>query len=149
MGGVGALPPAPDQQPPLPQAGKQLLQQPFRLVVGGQPGTELAEHRGVKPGVGKLQAQGVLPVDPAADRVGGLAVRQPLSNCSTDTSASRAGENAGRPRTPNSPANCPSSNSSPSASRTLIARQPFGNATRATCAVIDGTCGCRKVGRRC
>jgi hypothetical protein len=48
-----------------------------RSIAGHQPGAELAEHRGVKAGVGKLQAQGVVPVDAAADRIDCLAVRQP------------------------------------------------------------------------
>jgi hypothetical protein len=62
----------------------------------------------------------------------------PSTNCSTDTKASRAGETAGRPRVANNPANCVSSNSAPSASRIRIARHPFGNAARATCAVPAG-----------
>jgi hypothetical protein len=64
---------------------------------------------------------------------------RPSTNCSTNTSASRAGETAGRPRTANNPANWASSNSAPSASRIRIARHPLGNAARATCAVPAGT----------
>jgi hypothetical protein len=36
--------------------GKHPVQQPLCLVVGGQPGAELAQHRGVKVGAGKFQA---------------------------------------------------------------------------------------------
>ena len=39
-----------------------------------QLGAKLAQDGGVKAGVGKLQAQRVLPVDPAADRVGKLVL---------------------------------------------------------------------------
>jgi hypothetical protein len=63
--------PARSTPPPAP-GGKHPVQQPLCPVVGGRPGAELAQHRGVKVGVGKLQAQGVLPVDPAADRTGRL-----------------------------------------------------------------------------
>src|SRR4051794_1034031 len=42
------------------------------------PATELAQDREVKSRVGQLQAQGVLPVDAAADGVGGLAVGEAL-----------------------------------------------------------------------
>jgi hypothetical protein len=78
MGGVGALAPAPHQQPPLTEAVEHPVQQPLALAVAEQSGAELAEDRVVKAGVGQLQAQGVLPVDPAADRVGGLPVGQSL-----------------------------------------------------------------------
>ena len=43
-----------------------------------QAGAELAEHGEVEAGVGQLQAEGVLPVDAAADGVGGLAIGEPL-----------------------------------------------------------------------
>jgi hypothetical protein len=75
-GGIGALPATLYQQPLHPQALQQPLQQLLRRIIVDQPGAELAQHRGVKPRVGQLQVQRVLPVDPAADRVGGLAVRQ-------------------------------------------------------------------------
>ena len=43
-----------------------------------QAGAELAQNGEVKPGVGELQAQRILPVDPPPDRVGRLPVAQPL-----------------------------------------------------------------------
>src|SRR5215218_8401973 len=66
---------------------------------------------------------------------------RPSTNCSTSTSASRAGDHAGRPRAANSSANCSSVNSGPSASRARIARHPLGNAARATRDVSAGICG--------
>ena len=50
------------------------MEQPFRRIVGHQFGAKLAQDGGVKAGVGKLQAQRVLPVDPAADCVGKLVL---------------------------------------------------------------------------
>ena len=49
----------------------------FGLAVD-QAGAELAEHGVVEAGIGQFQAQGVLPVDAAADGVGGLAVGEAL-----------------------------------------------------------------------
>lgn len=43
-----------------------------------QAGAELGEHRMVEAGVGQVQAEGVLPVQPAAHRVRRLAVGQPF-----------------------------------------------------------------------
>ena len=53
------------------QEGVEELQ--FGLAVD-QAGAELAEHGVVEAGIGKFQGEGVLPVDPPADGVGGLAV---------------------------------------------------------------------------
>ena len=43
-----------------------------------QAGAELAEHGVIEAGIGQFQAQGVLPVEAAADGVGGLAIGQAL-----------------------------------------------------------------------
>ena len=43
-----------------------------------QAGTELAQDRVIKTGIGQFQAQGVFPVDAAPDRVGGLAIGEAL-----------------------------------------------------------------------
>jgi hypothetical protein len=56
----------------------------------------------IKAGVGQFQAQGVFPVDAAADGVGGLAIGQALDvlkdRGQCEVSASWAGEAAGCPR---------------------------------------------------
>jgi len=44
-----------------------------------QPPPELAQHRAIEPVVAEFQAQRVLPVDPAAHRLGRLAIRQPFA----------------------------------------------------------------------
>ena len=49
----------------------------FGLAVD-QAGAELAEHGVIEAGIGQFQAQGVLPVDAAADGVGGLAIGEAL-----------------------------------------------------------------------
>lgn len=63
----------------------------------------------------------------------------PSANCSTSTMTNRAGEIEGCPRPAKYSANCPSANTSPSASRTRIAKLPLGNAACATRAVSGGT----------
>lgn len=68
----------------------------------------------------------------------GLPVGQPLRELQADTSASRAGETTGRPRTGNSSSKSASAKTGPSASRTRIARHPLGNTARATRTVSSG-----------
>ena len=48
-------------------------------TAGEQAGAELAEHGGVEPRVGQLEAEQVLPVDAGADGVGGAAVGEVLA----------------------------------------------------------------------
>ena len=45
---------------------------------GGEAGAELGEGGEVEPGVVELEPKGILPVDAAADGVGGLAIGEPL-----------------------------------------------------------------------
>ena len=49
----------------------------FGLAVD-QAGAEFAEHGVIEAGVGQFQAEGVLPVDAAADGIGGLAIGEAL-----------------------------------------------------------------------
>lgn len=51
---------------------------------------------------------------------------------------SRAGDVEGCPRAANRSLNCSSAKTSPSASRIRMANEPWGNAARATRAVISG-----------
>ncbi len=78
MSRVGALPaPCADQAEFAAsfQEGVEELQ--FGLAVD-QAGAELAEHGVVEAGIGQFQGEGVLPVDAAADGIGGLAVGEAL-----------------------------------------------------------------------
>ena len=78
MGRVGALLGAGlDQAVGLAGLEHRLQQEPFGTA-GDEAGAELAEDGEVEAGVGQLQAEGVLPVDAAADGVGGLAIGEPL-----------------------------------------------------------------------
>ncbi len=43
-----------------------------------EAGAELRQHAEVEPRVGQLQLQGIFPVDPAANGVGGLTVAELL-----------------------------------------------------------------------
>lgn len=45
---------------------------------GDQTGAELAEYGEVEAGIGQFQTENILPVDAAADGVGGLAVGESL-----------------------------------------------------------------------
>jgi len=78
MGGVRALP-----SPGLEQtmSGRNLQNGIQQQRLGGprhQARPELAQHRAVEAGVGERQAEEILPVDPAPDSIGRLAIRQPL-----------------------------------------------------------------------
>ena len=54
------------------------VQEPLFGLAVDQAGAELAEHGVIEAGIGQFQAQGVLPVDAAADGVGGLAIGEAL-----------------------------------------------------------------------
>ena len=43
-----------------------------------QAGPELRQHREIEARAAQLQAQGILPADPGAHRLGGLPIRQSL-----------------------------------------------------------------------
>src|SRR5215211_345028 len=78
MGGVRALPP-----PGLEQmmGGRDLQDGIQQRSLGGsrhQARAELAQHRAVEAGVGERQPEEILPVDPAPDGIGRLAIRQTL-----------------------------------------------------------------------
>jgi hypothetical protein len=79
VGGVGALPAAATEQAALEQPGQQRVEDRRLQTAGDQPGAELAEHREVEALIAERQPQAVLPVQPAADRVGGLPVGEVLS----------------------------------------------------------------------
>jgi len=75
---VGALPtPRLEQLPRARPCQHRLEEQPLRRTCG-EAAPERAQDRGVAARVGELQPQHVLPVEPRAHRVGGLAVRQSL-----------------------------------------------------------------------
>ena len=102
VGGVRALAPARPQQAGGPAAREQRIEQRERRVTRRQPGAELAQHRGVEAGVGQLQPQEVLPVDPAPHRVGRRRGRRgPRRTAGPARARARQGASAGRPRTAN------------------------------------------------
>src|SRR3954454_15900382 len=59
----------------LEQSMKDLFLSPARH----QTGTELTEHRAVETSVSQFQTEQILPVDPAADGIGSLTVREVFS----------------------------------------------------------------------
>ena len=78
MGRVGALPAPLADQAEFPASFQEGVQELLFGLAVDQAGAELAEHGVVEAGIGQFQAQGVLPVDAAADGVGGLAVGEAL-----------------------------------------------------------------------
>jgi hypothetical protein len=88
---VRALAPARLEQVALARGIQEARQQAIGGIAAQQPATELAEHAVVEARVGQLQREQVLPVDPAADGLGGLRSLSPSRNCISVTRASRQG----------------------------------------------------------
>ena len=78
MGRVGALPAPLADQAEFPASFQEGVQELLFGLAVDQAGAELAEHGVVEAGIGQFQGQGVLPVDAAADGVGGLAIGEAL-----------------------------------------------------------------------
>ncbi len=66
------------EQAALAQLRQHRVEQGLLKPARDQAGAELAQNGEVEPGVGQIQAQRILPVDPPPDRVGRLPVAQPL-----------------------------------------------------------------------
>ncbi|QCX76974.1 hypothetical protein C9F11_16570 [Streptomyces sp. YIM 121038] len=78
VGGVGAGPAWRLQHSRLPGGLQDVVEDLLPRFRLDQPGAELAEYGVVEARVGKLQAQGVFPVDPGPHRQGRLPIGQPL-----------------------------------------------------------------------
>src|SRR5512143_1303976 len=78
MSRVGALPAPPSNQSESPAPVQEGVQEQELGLALDQAGTELAQDRVIKAGIGQFQAQGVFPVDAAPDGVGGLAIGEAL-----------------------------------------------------------------------
>ena len=66
---------APGFQPPVVLAtNQQVVKEPFFGLTGHQPLSKFREDAKVKPGVGQLQTQQILPVNATAHGIGRLAV---------------------------------------------------------------------------
>lgn len=76
MGGVGALGCALVHQAGLLEAGQCEVEEAVSKVVFGETVSEVGQHAVVEAGVVQLRGHGVLEVDAAADRLGGLPVGQ-------------------------------------------------------------------------
>ena len=77
--GVGALPAARLEQAERPCGVQHAREQALAGIGGEETAAELAEHAVVEAGVAEFEAEQVLPVDPAPDRLGGPPVAQPLA----------------------------------------------------------------------
>ncbi len=75
---VGALPPTRLEQAALSCGVQHAGQQALSGLVLEQAAPELAQHAVVEPGIGQVEGEQVLPVDPAPNGVGRLPVAQPL-----------------------------------------------------------------------
>jgi hypothetical protein len=78
MGRVGALPAPRSDQSEIPASVQEGVQELLSGLAVDQSGAELAQDGVIEAGIGQFQAEGVLPVDAAADGVGGLAVGEAL-----------------------------------------------------------------------
>lgn len=78
MRGIGPLAPSGRQQVPFAGKRQHRVEQHLLRPALDQAGPELAQHGAVKARVGQGQRQGILPVDPAAHRLGRLTVGQAL-----------------------------------------------------------------------
>ncbi|GAA0256336.1 hypothetical protein GCM10008965_26110 [Methylorubrum aminovorans] len=78
VGRVAALASTAFQEPALPCQCERRVEEPAFRPMGEKAGAELAQDSVVEAGIGELQAQEVLPVDPRADCVGGLAIGESL-----------------------------------------------------------------------
>src|SRR5829696_9136494 len=78
MRAVGALLAARLNQPAGLEALEHGVQQQVLRLAGDKAGPELSEHAKVEPGISQLEPQGVLPVDPRTDCVGGLPITEVL-----------------------------------------------------------------------
>lgn len=76
VGGVGALRGALAYQPGFLQASQRKVQQAVGTTVLGETAAEVDQHAVVEAGIVQLHGHGALEVDAAADRLGGLPVRQ-------------------------------------------------------------------------
>src|SRR4051812_28878772 len=78
MSGVGALLATRLDQAALAQVLQHDLEQVLIASSGKQTGSELAQHGEVEARIAKLQAEGILQVDPTAHRLGRLPIGQVL-----------------------------------------------------------------------
>lgn len=76
MGGVGALRGALAHQTGLLETGQRKVEEAVRPAFLDEPIAEVGQHAVMEAGVVQLHRVGVLEVDAAADRLGGLPVRQ-------------------------------------------------------------------------
>lgn len=97
---VRALPPAGADQPQLGETLQQQVQDPRFHAMRQQPVPEPGQHCVVEAGVGQLQAQQVLHVDPCPHRVRGLAISQVLGELQDADQGQPAGRDPGPPPDP-------------------------------------------------
>jgi hypothetical protein len=76
MGGIGALGSPCFEEVAFFQSPQQRLQEQVISSPLYETRAELAQDRGIKPGISQLQGQRIFPIDPPAHGIRGLAVRQ-------------------------------------------------------------------------
>ncbi|GAB2772152.1 hypothetical protein GCM10027073_01310 [Streptomyces chlorus] len=97
VGGVGAPRGALTHQPGLLETGRREVEEAVGAVVLGEAVTEVGRHAVVEAGVVQLHGQGVLGVDAAVDRLGGLPVRQVQQELQHADGGRLGGREAGAP----------------------------------------------------
>ena len=143
MGGIGALPlPAAPTRPSAASRASSASSAPSPSRIGDLPGRNSLSTRVVEPRIIQLQAQAVLPVDPAPHRIGGLPVGQVLGALQHRHHRQLRRGDPRAPRSPNADANSSSPSHWPSRSRicTASGRGAFLRAyIAATAAAICGS----------
>jgi hypothetical protein len=98
MGAVGALLASRSDQTAGLETLKHCVQQQMLRLASDKAGPEFGQHTEVEPGIGQFEAQGVLPVDPRTDSVGGLPITEVLEELEDRDQTNRHGARAGCPR---------------------------------------------------
>ena len=139
VGGVGALRGALAHQSGLLQAGQREVEEAVGTVALQQTLAEVGQHTVVEAGIVQLHGHRVLEVDAAADRLGGLPVRQAEQELQHTDGGQLGGRETRTPVARVPVGEVLVAHSPSSRSLTHIAVVPPGLLARATCAVRGGT----------
>jgi hypothetical protein len=136
---VGALPPARLERAERPAALEQPVEQALLDAALDQVGAELAWHQGIEAGIGPLQPEDALPVDPGAHRPRAPPVGQVLAELQQGGQLQPPRREPGLAALGEEVAKSASAKMGPSSSRSLRSALPLRKAALAVRAVPSGT----------
>ena len=96
MGRITALPSACLEQPLVTKHGQEGIEQHMRSMAIHESCAKFTQHGRIKPRVGQREGKQIFPIDPTANRIGGLNIGQPFGNLE-DGNHGEAGSAAGWP----------------------------------------------------